>query len=75
MASSAIWSLPAIALVTYIFAFPHYKFRSQILFFLGIIAFTLQLAFVDTSEARICACVGLALISVINVFRFTAPQV
>lgn len=75
MDSTAIWCLPGIALVTYLFAFPHYKFRSQLLFFILIAAFSAQLAFVDTQEAKIFACIGLGFVSVINVFRFTAPQV
>lgn len=74
MPSSAMWSLPVIALVTYLFAFPHYKFRSQLIFFIGIVGFTVQMALVDTQGAQVCACIGLALISVINIFRFTAPQ-
>ena len=71
---TAMWSLPVVAVATYIFAFPHYKFRSQLLFFILIVAFTLQLIFVPTTEGRICACIGLGFVSVINVLRFTAPQ-
>jgi hypothetical protein len=71
---TAIWCLPAVALATYIFAFPHYKFRSQLIFFVLIVLFTLQLIFVVTVEGRVCACIGLGLVSAINILRFTAPQ-
>ena len=75
MGSTAMWCLPVIALVTYVFAFPHYKFRSQLIFFVGIVAFSVQLALVDTVEAKVCACIGLGIIAAVNVLRFTAPQV
>lgn len=72
---AALASLPVVALVTYVFAFPHYKFRSQLLFFLLIVAFTLLLFLTETTKGLVWACVGLGGVTVINVLRFTAPQV
>jgi hypothetical protein len=71
----AMYTLPAIAFITYLFAFAHYKFRSQLIFFVLIAAFTAQLLLVKTPGGRICACIGLGFVSVVNIFRFTAPQV
>jgi len=72
---TAIFCLPAVALVTYLFAFPHYKFRSQLLFFLLIVVFTLLIAFAETTKGLVWGCIGLGGVSVINVLRFTAPQI
>lgn len=71
------FAVPVLALVTYLFAFPHYKFSTQIVFFLIIIitAIVMFTGSVNLINRRMICCAILGLVMCINVLRITSPQI